>query len=191
MNPQLSDSTLQLFATGDEAALGRVVDAYGPLLRMMVRRRFPEGQRVHFDSSDVVQSLWGHLLDGFRTGRWHFATPAHLAAFLMQAAQNRLCDRLRRQREAMRRDRVASTPAAWAARGSEPAAEATAAAEDLWLRILESCPDRHHGLLSLKRQGLSLDEIAERTGLHPSSIRRILYELASRLVAEGVLAPKD
>jgi RNA polymerase sigma-70 factor (ECF subfamily) len=36
----------------------------------------------------------------------------------------------------------------------------------------------------LKRQGLSLAEIAERTALHEGSVRRILYELARRLAAE-------
>ena len=42
-------------------------------------------------------------------------------------------------------------------------------------------PPEHHELLRLKRQGLSLDEIAAPTGLHPSSVRRILYELARRM----------
>jgi DNA-binding IclR family transcriptional regulator len=32
-------------------------------------------------------------------------------------------------------------------------------------------------------QGVPLAEIADRTGLHQSSVRRILYELAKRLAA--------
>jgi DNA-binding IclR family transcriptional regulator len=39
-------------------------------------------------------------------------------------------------------------------------------------------------MLELKRQGLTLAEIAGQTGLHESSVRRLLYELAARL-AEG------
>ena len=45
------------------------------------------------------------------------------------------------------------------------------------------CPPAHHNLLELKRQGFPLAEIAARTGLHESSVRRILYDLARRLAA--------
>ena len=41
-------------------------------------------------------------------------------------------------------------------------------------------PD-HHELLRLKRQGLPLQEIAARTGLHEGSVRRILRQLARQL----------
>ena len=47
--------------------------------------------------------------------------------------------------------------------------------------MLALCPPAHRPLLDLKRQGCSLAEIAAQTGLHPSSVRRILYELARRL----------
>jgi RNA polymerase sigma-70 factor (ECF subfamily) len=46
--------------------------------------------------------------------------------------------------------------------------------------MLALCPPAHHELFRLKRLGLTLSEIASRTGLHPSSVRRILYELARR-----------
>ena len=52
---------------------------------------------------------------------------------------------------------------------------------ELWDQLLALCPPAHHELLNLKRQGLPLAEIAARTGLHPSSVRRILYDLAKRL----------
>ena len=46
--------------------------------------------------------------------------------------------------------------------------------------MLALCSPAHHELLRLKRQGLRLAEIAARTGLHESSVRRILYDLARR-----------
>ena len=187
MNATVSDSTLERFTTGDEQALVRVLVAYGPLLRMVIRRRLPQGLRMQFDSTDVVQSLWGHLLSGFRAARWHFATPAHLASFLMQAALNRLRDRLRRQRLARRVALPPGEEPADRSAAGPPSAEAQAEAEDLWQRMLQCCPARHRGLLTLKRQGYSLAEIANRTGLHPSSVRRILYDLASRLAVEGIV----
>jgi DNA-binding CsgD family transcriptional regulator len=36
-------------------------------------------------------------------------------------------------------------------------------------------------MLSLRRQGHSLAEIAARTGLHPDSVRRILRTIASKM----------
>jgi RNA polymerase sigma-70 factor (ECF subfamily) len=50
---------------------------------------------------------------------------------------------------------------------------------------LTLCPPAHRELLQLKRQGLSLAELAARTGLHASSIRRILYTLARRFAEQG------
>ena len=35
--------------------------------------------------------------------------------------------------------------------------------------------------IKYKLKGMTLDEIAAKTGLHPSSVRRILYELSWRL----------
>jgi RNA polymerase sigma-70 factor (ECF subfamily) len=54
-------------------------------------------------------------------------------------------------------------------------------AEETWERLLHLCPPQHRELLKLKRQGLALAEIAQRTNLHEGSVRRILYELAAKL----------
>jgi hypothetical protein len=56
-----------------------------------------------------------------------------------------------------------------------------AQAADVWKQIQASCPDEHRPILEWKRQGFSLAEIAERTGLHPDSIRRILRTLARQM----------
>jgi hypothetical protein len=57
-------------------------------------------------------------------------------------------------------------------------------AEDLWEQMLALCPPAHHELLRLKQRGLPVAEIAARSGLHESSVRRILYDLERRF-AEG------
>ena len=63
----------------------------------------------------------------------------------------------------------------------QPQPGAAAEAGELWERLLALCPPQHHVVLLLKKQGHGLEEIAARTGLHPSSVRRILYDLARRL----------
>ncbi|MBN9122761.1 MAG: hypothetical protein J0I06_27080, partial [Planctomycetes bacterium] len=71
-----ADSTegwLNAVAAGDDAALDRAARMYEPVLRMMVRRHLPRGLWAKFDSADIVQSVWGQLLVGFREGRWRFS----------------------------------------------------------------------------------------------------------------------
>ena len=65
----------------------------------------------------------------------------------------------------------------------QPDADAEMQAGDVWAQLLALCPQSHRELLRLKRQGYPLAEIAARTGLHESSIRRILYDLARRFAS--------
>src|SRR5438874_2184670 len=58
-----------------------------------------------------------------------------------------------------------------------------AQANELWEQMLALCAPVHRPLLLLKRQGCTLAEIAAKTGYHPSSVRRIFYDLASQLAA--------
>ncbi len=47
--------------------------------------------------------------------------------------------------------------------------------------MIEACPAGHYDILALKPQGATIAEIAERTNLHESSVRRILYDIAQRV----------
>jgi RNA polymerase sigma-70 factor (ECF subfamily) len=130
---------------------------------------------------DVVQSVWTDVLEGLRDAGWHFSDRVHLQAFLARLARNRFLDRCRKHHNALAREEPltnASPAGAIAARGPRPSE--VAQHNELWDRMLALCPPAHHELLRLKRQGLGLAEIATRTGLHESSVRRILYELARR-----------
>jgi RNA polymerase sigma-70 factor (ECF subfamily) len=62
----------------------------------------------------------------------------------------------------------------------QPQPSEMAEADELWEEMLALCPPAHRELLRLKRQGVPLAEIAARTGLHESSVRRILYDLSRR-----------
>ena len=64
-----------------------------------------------------------------------------------------------------------------------PTASEQLQAEELWEQMIASCRPAHRDVLRLKRQGCSLAEIAAQTGLHPSSVRRILYEVARRFAS--------
>jgi RNA polymerase sigma-70 factor (ECF subfamily) len=182
MKTDVSEVLLERLCSGDAAAAEEAFRAYEPYLRMVVRRRLSPRLQSKFDSVDIVQSVWADLLQGFRHAHWRFDDAAQLRAFLVKATRNRFLNRVRRHKTALEREQPLAAPdqgdlpAAPQARPSE-----VAQAEELWQRLLALCPPAHHELLRLKHQGLPLAEIAARTELHESSVRRILYDLARRL----------
>ncbi len=176
------DELLERLSSGDAEAAEEVFRTYEPYLRMVVRRQLPARLRAKFDSVDVVQSVWADVLHGFREAGWRFADVAHLRAFLVRLTRNRFIDRLRQHQRVVDHEQPRKPGELdEMAFSSDPRPSEVMRADDLWRQMLELCPPQHHALLQLKREGKSLAEIAERTGLHPDSVRRILRTLARQL----------
>lgn len=170
---------------GDAAAAEKIFRTYEPYLRMLVTRQIRPPLRAKFDSMDVVQSVWADVLEGMHKSAWHFKDGAQLRAFLVRLAQNRFLDRCRKHRNAMACE--APLPPALPPdliESAAPRPSEVAQHNDAWDRMLALCPPAHHELLRLKRQGLSVSEIAAKTRLHEGSVRRILYDLARRYAGE-------
>jgi RNA polymerase sigma-70 factor (ECF subfamily) len=133
---------------------------------------------------DVVQSVWADVLQGYREGGWRFTDQSHLRAFLARVTYNHFATHCRRHRAAVGHERpLHDDEAPAAATSGQPRPSQVAQAHELWAMLLDLCPPAHREILEMKGQGASLAEIAERTGLHESSVRRILYDLAKRLAA--------
>lgn len=178
----MKDDLIERLNGGDMEAAERVFAAYEPYLRMAVRRQLSGHLRSKLDSMDVVQSIWANVLRGFRGTGWHFNDREHVKAFLMRAVKNRLIDRRRQFNRALELEQPLSATAASDLPSSKQARPSEVVqGEELWERILELCPPSHREVVRLKRQGLSLAEIAARTGFHVGSVRRILYDLAKRM----------
>jgi RNA polymerase sigma factor (sigma-70 family) len=181
MSAEPLEILLEKLSRGDQEAAEQVLKAYEPYLRMVVRRYLPERLRAKFDSIDVVQSVWIHVLHGLRAARWQFLDRSRLLAFLVRLARRRLTSRLRHFHTALLHEQPIKTsldvlPAPHAPHPSE-----IAEANELWHTMLSLCPPQHHDLLRLRRLGLSLAEVAARTGMHEGSVRRILRRLARQL----------
>lgn len=176
------EGLLKRLHEGDLSAAEAVFRIYEPYLRMVVRRQLSASLRPKFDSLDIVQSVWVDVLQGFREAGWRFPDPAHLRAFLIKATRNRFIDRMRQHRLALEKEEPGAAALLSDSRadpGETPTAQLHA--QELWEKLLKECPPNHRDVLHLKRQGHSLAEIAERTNLHPGSVRRILYDLAARM----------
>jgi RNA polymerase sigma-70 factor (ECF subfamily) len=181
MSSDLTDTLLARLVSGAEDA-DQVFRAYEPYLRTIVRRQLSVDLRSRFDSMDVVQSVWVDLLEGFRAGRWQFPDGARFRAFLVTMTRNRFLERVRQAQRARQHEQpLPDGQAEQLPASSEPRPSEVAQAGELWERLLILCPPAHRELLRMKRDGLSLNEIAAQSGMHPSSIRRIFYDLARRL----------
>jgi RNA polymerase sigma-70 factor (ECF subfamily) len=133
---------------------------------------------------DIVQSVWADIVAEIRESDWHFIDRKQLRAFLARLARNRFIDNCRKHRTALALEEplVDESPAATLA-SDVPRPSEIARRNEAWDQMLALCSPAHHELLRLKRHGYSLSEIASRTSLHESSVRRILYNLASRYAA--------
>jgi len=176
------DELIERLNDGDIVAAERAFLAYEPYLRMAVRRQLTGPLRSKLDSMDIVQSVWADVLCRFREAGWRFADPAHLRAFLVKVARNRLIDRRREHHRALEQERpLHEITSHELPHAGQPRPSEVAQGHELWELMLEKCPPAHREILRLKRQGLPLAEIAACTGFHEGSIRRILYDLARRL----------
>jgi RNA polymerase sigma factor (sigma-70 family) len=179
------DMLLHKLTSGDDAAAEHVFRSYEPYLRMVVRRHLSPELRSKFDSMDVVQSVWVHLLKGFREADRRFTDVNHLRAFLVQLTRHRLIDRRRHLRHAIEREQPLEGA------GLEdllpvdsPQPGDILQADELWEQLLDLCPPAHQEILRLKREGALTGEVAARTGLNAGSVRRILNAVSQRLDRE-------
>jgi RNA polymerase sigma-70 factor (ECF subfamily) len=193
MSTDSVEPLLEQLCNGEMDMAKRVFLAYEPYLRQVVRRQLPQGLRAKFDSIDIVQSVWAHLLEGYYSGAWQFTDARRFQAFLVQVTRNRFIDSYRKYRIAYEKEqplggmRTSQVPAA-----PQPQPPEEIEAEELFEQMLALCPPEHRELLRLKRQGLPMEELTARTGMHPGSIRRILRNLARKLaLQEGTIVSND
>jgi len=186
------DALLAKLNGGDHDAAERAFVAYEPYLRKVVRRLLPAQLRPKFDSIDVVQSVYGDVLTAFRTGGMKFASVAQLRAFLVRATRNRFIDRVRQHQTAVRLEQpIGETDVRRLPMSLQPRPSESAAAQELWERLLAMCPPEHHQLLRLRRRGATASEIAAQVDMHEGSVRRILRDLSVRLACAGAAAAPD
>ena len=185
------DCLLQRLNRGDLTAAEQIVRTYEPYLRTVVRRSLPRRLRIKFDSVDVVQSVWVHMLHGIRQAAWEFPDRTHLLGLLITIMRRRLISRMRRHQRALQREQSGTNVLDHFAATSQPRPSEIAQSEELWMRMLALCPPEHHELLRLKKQGLTMVEIAAQTGLHEGSVRRILKRLLRQMALEHEALPSS
>jgi RNA polymerase sigma-70 factor (ECF subfamily) len=189
MSDEPLEGLLDRLNRGVAGAAAEVVAAYGPYLRMVARRHLPGRLRGKFDSADVVQSVWVHVLHGLRDACWRFRDPDRLRALLVTITRRRLVSRARKHHRVAECEQTAGVEPEDLPAVHQPRPSEVVQADELWGRMLELSPPEHHELLRLRREGLPLAEIAARTGLHEGSVRRSIRQLARRLALQAGQLP--
>lgn len=182
MTSETGDKLLEQLWEGKIEVLGDLFAVYESYLRAIVRSQLSNQLQSKFDSVDVVQSVWVQLLQKLERDGCRVNDKNHLRALLVTIARRRLVSRARQCWWLTDADRPLDDEG-WESlldcRQEMPSE--TAQAADLWSKMLSLTSPEHHDVLFLKREGLPLQEIAERTGLHEGSVRRILRRLSREL----------
>lgn len=176
----------ELFARikqGSEEALQEFLERFGRQLYREVRRRLNRRLRTKFDSEDFVQdvmkSFWSARVD------LEFECPEQLITYLLSMARNKVVSEGRRRLQSDKRSILRECASFDERRdvppeGSRLTASEVAIVHEEWSELTNTLPDYYSKILQLRLDGKTIEEIAQETGKHERTVRRVLQRIASR-----------
>lgn len=170
-------------------AARELYDLYSDHIRRVVRRRLPQRLRSQYDSIDFLQDVWTSF---FRTPPEDcaFSDPVALVTFLARMAQHKVAGECRRRllcrkynlnrEQSLQGDRRDEEQRSQDPPHRAPTPSQVAIAKEHWEQLVDGQPDPYRLMLEMLRQGHDRTEIAEKTGLHPKMIQRLLRKMAQQ-----------
>ncbi|WP_165229316.1 RNA polymerase sigma factor [Aquisphaera insulae] len=175
---------------GDEAAIRAFVAEFEPEVRIMVRGRLPREMRTQFDSMDFVQSVWESFFTDLQERSQDFANVRHLRKFLASVARNKVFEQHRRLTRTEKYALAKEKPLYVRKGGREierdvlspdPTPSQNLQARDRLAQLTAGCTPEEVEVIALRRDELTYEEIAERTGLSDRTVRRIIEAARARM----------
>jgi RNA polymerase sigma-70 factor (ECF subfamily) len=176
--------------SGDPVAIRAFLSQFEWEVQMMVRARLPKKLRIRFDSMDFAQAVWQSFFSDLRNKSPDFENVQHLRAFLKGMVWNKVqeqhrrltrtekCDLGREERLYIRRgDRDVPREVV----SPEPSPSQTVQADDRLVQLTAGCAPGEVAVIRLRHQGLTIDEIAARTGFHERTVRRFIEAARTRM----------
>lgn len=195
MHSEMQFSDLMARAkAGDEAAIRDFLARFEPDVRMMVRGRLPKKLRPQFDSMDFVQAVWKSFFTDLKEESREFENVQHLRGFLAGVAKNKVFEEHRRLTKTAKYSVDREEPLYVRRKGREtvrelpspePTPSQTLQARDRLAQLTAGCSPREIEVITLRLEGLTLEQIAARTGIHERSVRRVIEAARSRMEAKG------
>jgi RNA polymerase sigma factor (sigma-70 family) len=176
--------------SGEPEAIHDFLERFEREVRVMVRAQLPRKLRPRFDSGDFVQAVWQSFFTDPTSAAREFENIAHLRGFLDAVVRNKVQEQHRRLTRTAKHN-LAREERLYINRGSrevlrevaspDPSPSETMQARDRLEQLVAGFGPLEIEVLTLRRQGLTQVEIAERTGINERSVRRIIELFRSRL----------
>jgi RNA polymerase sigma-70 factor (ECF subfamily) len=184
---------LELARTGDDAARGRLLEAYRGYLTFLARSQLGRRLQGKVGPSDLVQEVFLEAHRDFDAFRG--TTPAELRSWLRQVLAHDLANQVRRFQKTGRRDVRLERELAGALEQSSQALERGLAAvaspsqsaerRERSVRLadaLERLPEDYREVLRLRHfEGLSFPEVARRLNRSVDSVKNVWARALARL----------
>jgi len=175
---------------GDQSAWKAVFEECYPKVRRVVRRRLDRSMRALYDSTDFANDAMEDLAANYK--QLEFPSVNSLIAFLANVAEKKVIDEYRRQHTLKRdvtreRPMFATGPDDGAVQlpSDSPTASQFAQANEVYDRLLERKDETERTIITLRQQGYSNSDIAERTGWNIRRVQRFLEDLLDSLTESG------
>jgi RNA polymerase sigma-70 factor (ECF subfamily) len=173
---------------GEVEAVEQFLGQFDREVRLMVRARLPRALRQRYDSVDFVQAVWQSFFQDMGNDGPRFVNPAHLRAYLGGVVRNKVNEENRRAHSLKKG--AGQEEGLYVTRGGRevpveipspgPSPSAVVQAKDRLADLLRGLAPYEIEVIMLRRQGLKIDEISARTGIHERSIRRIIEAARAR-----------
>jgi RNA polymerase sigma factor (sigma-70 family) len=175
---------------GDNGAIRDFLSQFEHEVRTMVRSRLPRKLRTQFDSTDFVQAVWQSFF--VESDSRDFDNVEHLRGFLFGMVRNKVSEQHRRLTQTEKYD-LAREERLYIRRGDrevprevvspEPSPSQAVQAADRMEQLTMGRSPLEIEVLTLRRQGLTFLEIADRTGINERAVRRVIDSARSRMEA--------
>lgn len=175
--------------SGDEAAVREFLGRFEQEVRIMVRGRLPKALRSRFDSMDFVQSIWQSFFTGLRERSQDFEKTEHVLAYLSGVARNKVYEQHRRLTRTQKHQIAREEPLYTRRQGREfqrdvvspePTPSKAVQASERLAQLTAGCSPLEIKVITLRRDGMTFVEIANQTGVHERSVRRIIDDARAR-----------
>ncbi|HEY4260195.1 MAG TPA: sigma-70 family RNA polymerase sigma factor [Schlesneria sp.] len=180
-------SLMNRIRRGDEEAARELVRRYESELRVIARVRLTDKRvRRLIDSMDICQSIFANFFARVATGQFQLDSPAALLKLLSAMVRNKATDHVRRLLADKRGSDSIRTESIDLSQIAEDTTRSCRAAEnqELLLEILKRFTAEEQQIASLRRDGLTWDEISETLNMSAESLRKKFARAVDRVMNE-------
>ena len=171
--------------SGSERAAADLLKHYEPEIRRDIRLRLtnPKLRRV-VDSMDISQSVFGNFFVRAVHGEFELDRPEQLLRLLRKMATNKVIDRHRKETSRRLQDMIDDPVEDRNIAAQTATASSIVAGHELVNQFESKLTNDEQQIATLRRNGISWNEIAEKLGQSSDALRKRLTRACDRVLTE-------